>query len=199
MNSRERVLATLTGREPDRVPIGATLTPQVANSLAKRVDLRCKKQPALLSDRISYNNILTKLGNDMVFVGACFPENYALEVDKLGCFIDEWGIKRRKVGYYDEIVKYPLASVNIPEDVERHFKKYGFPDPYAGGRFDFAENEIKNYRQDYGIIGVVECTIFELSWYLAGLEKFLIDLTEEKEYAFTLLDRVMNFNIELGK
>jgi len=45
----------------------------------------------------------------------------------------------------------------------------------------------------------LETVIFETSWYLTGLEKFLIDLITEAPYMDKLLDRVMEINVKTGK
>jgi uroporphyrinogen decarboxylase len=49
------------------------------------------------------------------------------------------------------------------------------------------------------LCGDLECTIFEGSWYLTGLEKFLLDLIQEKDYVFELMDRMMSYSIGVGK
>jgi len=45
----------------------------------------------------------------------------------------------------------------------------------------------------------LETSIFETSWYLTGLEKFLVDLITDAPYMKYLLDKVMEINIETGK
>lgn len=199
MSPRERVLVSLTHREPDRVPIGATITPQVAQLLSKKFNVPFKRQIALLTDRISYNNILTRLGNDLVFVGACAGVDFVPRDYSDGSFADEWGIRWKRTGYYDEIVRHPVEKIETVAQLDRYFNEHGFPDSQAKGRFDFAKEETRKYFNEYLIVGVLECTMFELSWYLTGMEKFLIDLAMNKDYIFKLLDMIMRFHIEVGK
>ncbi len=40
---------------------------------------------------------------------------------------------------------------------------------------------------------------FELSWYMTGYEKFLMDLVTEAEYLPHLMDRIMHYIIDAGK
>jgi uroporphyrinogen decarboxylase len=93
------------------------------------------------------------------------------------------------------MVENPLSKAEKVSDVE----KFPFPDPLAPGRFTLAKEVFEQYGERYAICGDLECTIFEASWYLTGLEKFLLDLTLEKEYIFALLDRVMAYSIGVGK
>jgi len=53
------------------------------------------------------------------------------------------------------------------------------------------EQQVSRYGQEYGVIGDLETTIFELSWNLVGLEKFIVDLVTEKPYIPVLLDKIL--------
>jgi uroporphyrinogen-III decarboxylase len=58
---------------------------------------------------------------------------------------------------------------------------------------------MKSYSGKYGVIGDVETMFFEMSWYLTGMEKFLVDLMIEPEYLSVLMDKIMNYIIAAGK
>jgi uroporphyrinogen decarboxylase len=100
----------------------------------------------------------------------------------------------RTAGLYTEFAEYPLSSAESPDDISG----YSFPDPEAPGRFDTAGKAMARYGGSHGIIGDVETMFFELSWYLTGMEKFLTDLMGEKEYLFSLMDRIMDYIISCG-
>lgn len=202
MNSRERVLISIDHKEPDRVPVAVTFTPQIAKSFFKRFHIPYKLKKTGFSDydnRISFNEILTKLGNDVVVIGTTDPSGFMPREFSDHTFIDEWRIRYKVVSYYEEIVEHPLKNIETVRQLDQYFDEYGFPDPNAKGRFDLAEKEIEKYSKDYAIIGDLETTMFETSWYLVGMEKFLTDLIMKKDYTFELLDRVMEFHIEIGK
>ncbi|MHB1405840.1 MAG: uroporphyrinogen decarboxylase family protein [Desulfitobacteriaceae bacterium] len=194
MKPRERFLAAVNLKEPDRVPVFANLTPQVAEKLGKKVGLPYEAEDSFLSTRISHTEILLELGNDAVGIGpgrdAAKP-TIQLEDGKLK---DEFEIIYQRFGYYDEAVVRPLADVETIDDLNR----YQLPDPLAAGRFDLAEKMVARYKGEYAIVGDLEATIYELSWNLVGLEKFLMDMTMEKEYIFELLDRVAEYNTKIG-
>lgn len=194
MSPRERFLTTLNHKEPDRVPTFANLTPQIAEKLGKKMNLPWEPEDSWLSTRISHTEILLELGNDAVGVGPGRAE-YASTRWKDGNLIDEFGFVYKRVGLYDEIIKRPLAEVETVKEIDR----FKMPDPLAPGRWDLAEKRIKRYKKDFAIIGDLETTIFELSWNLVGMEKFLRDLVMEKPYVFALMDKVLEYHLACGK
>ena len=196
MNSRERVLECINHRKPDRPPIFATLTPQVAQRLAHELNLPAEPPlDSLLSTRISHSKLLTALGNDCVGIAACAPADKLTSTDENGIITNEWGMRFKNVDLYNEFYEYPLAGVQSVEEVEA----YPFPDPLARGRFDAAKEAVEIYAQDYAIVADLETSIFETAWYLVGLEKFLMDLTTGAAYINVLLNKIQAINTEIGK
>jgi len=196
MTPRERVINCLKRASVDRPPVFATLTPQMAEKLAKALQMPYEPPvDSLLSTRISHMKLLTGLGNDFVGIAAAAPLNAKTITNEDGIIINEWGMRFRDSGMYNEFVEYPLAHLRDAQQVE----SYPFPEPEAPGRFDLAEQQVKKYSDHYGMIADLETSIFETSWYLVGLEKFLVDLTMGQPYIDTLMDRVMSINIDIGK
>ncbi len=194
MSPRERFLITLNHKEPDRVPTFTNLTPQIAEKLGKKMNLPWEAEDSWLSTRISHTEILLELGNDAVGVGP-LRAKYAPTRWEDGKLIDEFGFVYKRVGLYDEIIKRPLADVETVEEVN----EFKMPDPLAPGRWDLAEKQIRRYKENFAIVGYLETTIFELSWNLMGMEKFLMDLVMEKPYVFVLIDKVLEYQLACGK
>jgi uroporphyrinogen decarboxylase len=195
MTSRERVLTAIDHKEPDRLPVFVTLTPQVAQQLSAFFNITYEPPvDSLLSTRISHSKLLSYLGNDCIGIAATVPDNCPSTKDENGIITNEWGMKFKNSGLYNEFYMYPLAHASLPEDIYQ----YPFPDPYGPGRFRHAEKTIKSYKDKYAIVADLETTIFETSWYLTGLEKFLVDLITEAPYLDKLLDRVMEINVKTG-
>jgi uroporphyrinogen decarboxylase len=189
---KERVLKTINLEEPDRVPVYITITPQVAETLSQLLGIPRYTHPdsPLSENRISYTELLLKLGNDIVGIGACSPKHCPTREIGDGIYINEWKIKYKKIGYYVEMIEHPLMHAETISDVD----SYDFPEPLAEGRFDHAKRMVEKYAKQYAI-----CGVFELSWYLVGMEKFLIDLSMKKAYVFTLIDRIMEYSIGVAK
>ncbi|MFC1501958.1 uroporphyrinogen decarboxylase family protein [bacterium] len=193
MIPKERVRIALKHKQPDRPPISASVTPQIGMALNKMLGIENDGLiDSFFANRISFTKALIQLGNDSVSVAACVPEGYKPTKNDDGTITDEWGITSHDTGMYSEMVGHPLADVETIDDLDL----YSFPDPLAKGRFDHAEKTIEEYDREYAIIGEQECTLFELSWYLTGFEKFLMDMTLQKPYIFELLDRVMEINLK---
>jgi uroporphyrinogen decarboxylase len=111
---------------------------------------------------------------------------------------DEWGFVYRRVphsfGVYLEIVGRPLRGITSA----RELAGYRLPDPAAPGRFDVARERAQRYGQTHALLGIIECTVFEMAWNLVGLEPFLADMALRREYVGPLLDAVADYSIGIG-
>ena len=194
---KERVLKALHFEEPDRVPIFITITPQLAEKLSRHLGIPDYTHPdsPLAENRISYTELLVHLGNDIVGIGACAPKNNPTREIEPGVLVNEWQIKFRQTDLYAEMIEHPLAHAETVAEVEQ----FAMPDPLAEGRFDHARAMVAKYGDRYAICGDTETTILEVSWYLVGMEKFFADLAMQKDYVFTLMDRVMEYSIGVAK
>jgi uroporphyrinogen decarboxylase len=195
MNSKQRFLKAINMEEPDRVPILANLTSQVAEKVGSLYGLPYEPHEAYLSDRVSFTEILLHLGNDAVMIGPGRDQNRPTRVLEDGTTEDEWGIVRKMVGFYCETVKKPLENANTVEDINN----YRMPDPLAQGRWDLAEKAVAKYAGEYGIVGNLEVTLFELANDLMGMEKLMMDLATGEDYVISLFDRIIDYQNECGK
>lgn len=196
MKSRKRVLQTINGEIPDRPPLFATVTPQVAEKLAAHLGLDYEEPlDSLLSTRISHMGLLSTMGNDCVGIAACAPYDRPTVTYSDGIIENEWGMKFISAGLYNEFHEFPLENARSAA----HIRAYDFPDPFAPGRFDAAKEAISGYGSDFGIVADLETSFFETSWYLVGLQKLLMDMMTEEEYVDVLFDRVLEINTEIGK
>jgi len=198
MNSKERTLAALRRQEPDRVPMYVTVVSEMAEKLSQATGIPANPCDAYLTNRISHAEILTTLGNDVVGIGSTAPPRCPSIVRSDGFRVDEWGFVYRPVphayGIYYEIVERPLQGITSAKELAR----YRVPDPYAPGRFDVAQDHSQRFGQDYALLGVIECTVFEMAWNLVGLEQFLADMALRKDYVGPLLDEIANYSIGVG-
>lgn len=194
LTHKERFLAAIQGRDSDRIPVVGNLTEQLAEKFAAEMHLPVDMQDSFLATRISHRNILLRLGNDAVLVGACRAAGRETKPIGDGRVIDEFGIEYEKVGLYTEAVRRPLEHASTPEDVAA----LDFPRCDAAGRWDHARIVIAKHGGDYGVIGDMEATIFELAWNLVGMEKFLMDITTEEPYIPVLLDKIAAYATNCG-
>ena len=195
MNSRERFLQTINRKVPDRPPVFATFTPQVAQKMSEYLNLNYEEPlDSMLSTRASHMDLLVKLGNDAVGIATCAPDNFPTKTYKNGLIENEWGMVFKPMGLYNEFHIFPFANAETTAEIAKH----KFPDPLASGRWKEAEKTIAKYGKTHGIIADLETTLFETAWYLVGLEKFLMDLMIEAEYIDPLLDKIQEIHTIYG-
>lgn len=196
MDSRERSIAAINHQQPDRPPLYVSLTPQIAKALSELNGVPYEAPiDAMESSRISHMELLTGMGVDLVAIAPTAAPSAPTRTLPDGRIINEWGMVFREVGIYEEFDEFPLAGASVAEDI----KAYPFPDPHAPGRYDIAREMKDRYGNSHGVIGNVETMFFELSWYMTGYEKFLMDLVTEAEYLPHLMDRIMHYIIDAGK
>lgn len=199
MTPRERVLKAfkrLPGL-PDRVPVQFDLCRQLADHFGKEMGIPVNYTENLYEDvtyRISANELRVAMGSDVVVTGASVSDNYRVIKDEQGCWLNEYKMKMRQGDIYVEVVDYPLAHAETKADIEA----YQFPDPFAPGRYRDAENLVKKYKEDYLIFGDIEVTVFSLAHQLVGMEKLLIDMMMETEYAVPLFEACAEFQTQIG-
>jgi uroporphyrinogen decarboxylase len=198
MNSKERTLAAFRGQEPDRVPVWVTVVADLADRLAQVAGIAPDPLDAYLTNRISHAALLTALGNDVVGIGSTAPPAQPTRQRPDGYLEDEWGFVYRRVphrfGTYLEIVGRPLAGISSA----RELAGTRLPDPSAPGRFDVARDRANRYGRTHALLGIIECTVFEMAWNLVGLEPFLADMALGRDYVGPLLDRVADYSIGIG-
>jgi uroporphyrinogen decarboxylase len=179
MTPRERWLAILAGKQPDRIPVDYAATPEVTARLLKEVG--CTDEMALWR----------KLHVDARIVVS--PEWKLLHhpADPEG---DLWGIRYQSVDYgggsYDEPSYHPLAGAQSAQDVHRH----RWPDPD-----DFDYSAVMHAIDAGGGFYPIHGGCFEpflVYGYLRGLEQAFTDLAVNPEIADAILGHIFEFSFE---
>lgn len=194
MTSRERVQVALDHHEPDRVPLdlGGGVTSLLVDTYENLKSYLGVKNKTRVGSRVWQYVFVDELVAErfsidtryVVEKGPKYSKDKEISADT---FVDEWGVERRKIGYYYDIVKFPLKKARI-EDLE----KYPWPDPLDPGRTEGVLEEVENLGKntDYAIVGRCSSSIFERAWYLRGYDQFLMDLVLDKEFAHALLRKI---------
>lgn len=174
MNSRERVLTAVSGREPDRVPIDVWYTPEMRDKMAAHLGMEGSRS---LEDEYYPDPIQLELGNDLLITTVGPAASYYMSDEDY--YEDEWGIGWRQVDYgkgsYTEPYKHPLAEVEDPDE-------FSIPDFSKDERYEEANYLVEKFGDTHAIVGEISCTIFELSWYLRGFERVLRDFHTNKDF-----------------
>lgn len=183
MNSRERTLMALRHETPDRPPVSATYTPEVAKLL--------RSVYGHPEEDLGY-----VMGNDLIKTTVGIELSYHLTEDPV--YTCPFGITFRNVknsaGAYTEIIDGPLRD---DPDGEK-LAAYRLPDPDDDKWYAPVKRAVKRYGREKFIIGSCQCSIFETAWYLHGLEDTLCDMIADEDYAIALFNKVMKFPLRAG-
>ena len=125
MTSRQRLRKALQRQEPDRVPIdfGQDFHNGI-NEVAYRnlltylqLDVPDSIPVYDLMQRLAVvdEGVLERFRVDTRYIMANPNENWALKIEEDGSYGDEWGIYRKRCGYYCDNVRAPLAGKSKPE------------------------------------------------------------------------------------
>ena len=196
MTSKELLKKAMNREESVRPPVYCSIVPQLAKRLYDYYGQPFEDgiDSPLSGNRISWQELMIQMGSDCVCVASCAPDDHLTYTREDGLIINEWGVGMRNHGLYDDFEYHPLASVSSVEEIEN----YPFPVMDAPGRFRHAEATIAKYGKEYGIIGDLECSIFEISWYLVGLEKLFMDMAMEDPYVDVLFDKIAEYHTQVG-
>ena len=92
--------------------------------------------------------------------------------------------------YYMDISHHPLAEATI-EDI----RNYPFPRGDDPGRFAGLRQRASELRRDtpYAVVSGISGVVYEICWYLRGLEQWFTDMLTQPEFCEALLDETLNF------
>ena len=196
MKHRERVQMALRHEAPDRCPMQVSFTPEFAARLNADLKLKGKGVHNPHGGGNTYE-LERALGEDMLLTSIGWANSYYQEGET---YQDEWGIGFRSapyetpfgVGHYTEMVKHPLAE-------DKAIDSYIAPDPNRPELYKEAEQVIKQYKDEYWIVGVTVTTVFETAWALRGYERLLTDFTENPELADRILEIPYQYHLTAAK
>jgi uroporphyrinogen decarboxylase len=200
MTHRERVQTALAHRQPDRVPLEMSFTPEFARRL--RAHLFGKSvghhnphgggNDYALERALDLDVLLTSVG-----WANCY---YAGELYNPGAdhYTDEWGIGWKNVayqtrfgsGFYTEFCNPPLANDDAIDS-------YRPPDPTRPELYTAVQQAVRDFGKEYWIVGSCQTTIWETAVALRGYEQLLIDLIEAPDLVGRMLDIPQQYHTEV--
>ncbi len=174
MTPRERWLAVLQRRSPDRVPMDYWSTPEATRKLLKHLGLRTVWQ---MYARLHIDRVLTVKPN---YAGPRLRPGY-----------DIYGRRHRNIGHgggkYRECVYHPLAAFETVDEIEAN---YTWPTPDL---YDYSEirDQVRG-KEQYPIQGGGS-EPFLIYKDLRGMEQAYMDLLERPEMVHYCLDKLFDF------
>ena len=205
--SRERLHTALNHQTPDRVPIdlGGNQTGIHKFAYQKLLDLLGLKEEITIMDLVQQlakpsEAVLQRLRVDTRYVNADGAESFKGQVVQRQRggrlwhdFTDEFGITwsmPEDHPYYFDISHSPLAGLSFKE-----IKDYPFPrgdDPSRFARVRARALELKR-ETPYAVVGGISGVVYEICWYMRGLENLFSDMIEQPEVFEYLIDHTLKF------
>ena len=143
------------------------------------------------------NELFTFLGNDIVSCAIGVADSWG-KIYESENEVDEWGIGWKAIkhssGMYTEIICNPLEKASF-EDL----KSYKIPDAEDEKRYYEDIGLKEKFGDRYAVMVDLSCTIFELSWYLRGMDNLLMDMLINKKFVNLLMDKIIEFYIHAAK
>ena len=115
---------------------------------------------------------------------------------KEGATINIYGIANEpgsSAAMHMTYMRHPMEAFESLSEM----KEYPFPEFYSTPEMIEAQLKINNElkKQDYIICGGMQCTIWETSWYMRGMENLMMDMLSDDEKAEYLLDRITDIAV----
>ena len=196
MKPRDRVQMALAHENPDRCPMQISFTPEFADRLRAELRVQGRKVHNPHGGGNTYE-LERAIGEDLLLTSVGWANSYYQGEER---YTDEWGVTWQPhpyttpfgVGHYTEMVHHPLAD-------DLAIDRYAPPDPTRPELYAEAERVLRNFKDDYWIVGVTVTTIFETAWALRGYEQMLVDLVADPDLAERILDIPFRYHLAAAR
>jgi uroporphyrinogen decarboxylase len=202
-SSRQRVLRALNREEPDRVPFNLAITVDIYHRLRKALGLphHPAQKMGVWTDVKPDIDFLDAMQIDIFYTGLNPPSNWRPRESQNGLLYDEWGIGREKIirpdgSFYYEMVDYPLANASLEE-----IQDYNWPDPFDPGRTAGLADFVRRIRRetDKAIMAKFSNSIWEQSWWLRGMQLWMVDLVANPEICCAIMDKTCELAMQFAQ
>ncbi|MEI8371767.1 MAG: uroporphyrinogen decarboxylase family protein [Planctomycetota bacterium] len=207
MSSRQRVLAALNHQIPDRVPIdlGGNQTGIHKFAFQAVAELLGMDASVVIMDAVQQlakpsESLLERFRVDTRYIAAGAAADFKggiVQRQRDGQLwhdlTDEFGITWSMPDdqpLYMDISHHPLASATIKD-----IRDYPFPKGDDPGRFVGLRQRALEIRQQtpYAVVSGISGVVYEICWYLRGLETWFMDMLTQPEFCEALIDQTLKF------
>lgn len=202
MNSRERVKAALNFKEPDRIPVDWGMMNIVGiteGAYKNLIDyLGIKDDDFAVSDPVQRlalpsEEVLERFSADTRVIFPNPPSGYTYQPDEKGNFYNENGVFFKRVGLYCDFTDAPLKDASTIDDL----KKFKMSDPTDDARFEGLRAKAKDMYENtpYALVPGYAPLLHYTCWTLRGYQEYMTDLAWDRDFAYYLMDMVMEWDI----
>ena len=207
MTHRERVLAALNYKEPDRVPLDlGQAVGDAIHAMAYRNLLRflgMTERPIGIANKMAQTarvdeDVLERFDIDFRGISVSGPDGFQEKILPNDSYEDEWGVVRTRPpgGYYYDLTPNGSPMANI--DTIAGLDEYPWPNPNDPGRVRGLREKAKWLRErtDYAVVLNINSCFFLRCGELRGWENFFVDLVGNIPFAEALMHRYLE--VKLG-
>jgi len=203
MTHRERVVAALNHREPDRVPIDfggsrcSSLHVAGYERLKRHLGIEA---PNIISDRMMQpvfidERILQRFDVDTRCIVPNAPDRGGdQQLDPI-TYRDEWGVTRTQPpgSYWYDLKESPLIGEITVQDIVRH----PWPDPEDPGRTRGLRQRALDLKKqgDYALVLNVTVGVVHISQYLRGFQDWFMDMAADQALMGAMMDAILEVNL----
>lgn len=207
MTPRERMLAALNHEIPDRVPLdlGGNQTGIHKNAYRKLIQHLGIADEVRILDAVQQlavpcEPLLERLRIDTRYIRAGAAADWKggiVQAQRDGKLwhdlTDEFGIRwsmPEDAPHYMDITLHPLANATLQDVANHPWPKGGDPGRFAGLR-----DRALALKKDtpYAVVSGISGVVYEICWYLRGLEQWFCDLMTQPEFCEAMLDQTLRF------
>lgn len=207
MTARERMLTALNHEIPDRVPIdlGGFQTGIHQKAYRPLLDYLGLEDRVTIMDPVQQlarpcEALLERFHVDTRYVFAHGPDGFGGGIEQnvrdgrlWHDLADEFGVVWSMPDdqpLYMDISHHPLAQASLEDLADYPFPKGDDPTRFTGVR---EEAERLRRETPYALSTGIGGVVYEICWYLRGLEQWFIDTIENPAFCAALLDRTLQF------
>jgi len=185
MTSRDRVLVAMRRRQPDRVPFDLSFgfSPYQLDQLLRRTGAANPEEHFGADTRMVTIGPTRRATDFSGYLGELPPNSS----------VDEWGVGHQPTESHDaahahlEGFVHPMAKLETGRDA----LDYPLPDIDAEYRYEDLGRQIASVQgRGLAALATMTSTIFEVAWYMRGMERLLMDFVDNPEFSAALLDRI---------
>jgi uroporphyrinogen decarboxylase len=208
MTHRERVLAALKHKAPDRVPLDlgstgcTTLTAQAHERLRAYLGLPSEPPPAWLSFRsttvVPDEAIMRRFDVDARGLLLGTPLGRPDRTLSENMLVDEWGVTWTRHGG-THYINSDGPFCHLAEPTRQDLDRYDWPEPDDPGRIEGLRERARKLHEetDYAVILTLVNGPVHLCQYLRGYATWLEDLLLRPVFAEALIDRIADVWIRI--
>lgn len=204
MTPRQRVLETLSFKEPDRVPIdlGTTVTCieiEPYRDLKRYLGIDRQDATFIRQHAVVDEEVLKRLHVDTRHLYLSLPFNRDVSLKGVDSYIDEFGVEWTKP---PSSPYWEMTAQAMDESSLDSIEKFPWPDPHDIPHLDDLTRQAKNLCENTDYAVVLDCKgfgPFEQAWAVRGMEAFFMALALEPEFAKTMMMRMAEYQSAVYK